>query len=796
MPAYTVAVRTLCEFSARRGDLDLRFTPAPSALEGIEGHQLVTSRRGAAYRAEVTLSGDYGDLHVRGRADGYDPEARRLDEIKTHRGPLDRLPDNHRALHWAQAEVYGWLMCQAEQIDDIELALVYLDIGSQRETIVSRRCSAAELKLAFERQCQGFLAWAEQEAKHRTLRDVELTALKFPEPAFRRGQRELAEAVYRASTQSRCLMAQAPTGIGKTIGTIYPALTALPRADIDRLYFLTAKTSGRSLALGALAQLRTGAPALRVIELVARDKACEHPDLACQGTSCPLAKGFYDRLPAARQAALDLPVWDRGAVRDLAASHTICPYYLGQELTRWSDVVVGDYNHYFDSSALLYALAQAHGWNVALLVDEAHNLVERARSMYSAEFEPSRLGALRKSLPTVLKRPASAVLRRWDDLVADWSGTYQRLDAAPEALIEALLRLQSAILDHLSDSTDAAGVSASHDPEIEGPNSLAKRTRPLADNAALQSVYFDALQFTRLAASFDTHSFYELTGNTDRPRLGLRNVLPAPFLAPRITQAHGLSLFSATLQPPDYYRALLGLPDNTVWLDVPTPFDAEQLQVSIATDISTRFPDRAASLAPIAELIGRRCSDHPGNYLAFFSSFDYLEQAAGALQVRWPDLTLWRQQRGMSEADQAAFLHRFVAGSQVLGLAVLGGAFAEGIDLPGERLHGAFIATLGLPQFNAEMEQMRTCLDKLMGAGTGYNYTYLYPGLQKVVQAAGRVIRTPTDRGVVVLLDDRYQRREVRALLPAWWKVQRISAPTRIEPVQPSSTAITEDTDG
>jgi DNA excision repair protein ERCC-2 len=276
----------------------------------------------------------------------------------------------------------------------------------------------------------------------------------------------------------------------------------------------------------------------------------------------------------------------------------------------------------------------------------------------------------------------------------------------------------------------------------------------------------------------------------------LRNVLPAPFLAPRITQAHGLSLFSATLQPPDYYRALLGLPDNTVWLDVPTPFSADQLQVLVAADISTRFPDRAASLPGITELIGWRCTAYPGNYLAFFSSFDYLEQAAAALQARWPALALWRQQRGMSEADQAAFLQRFVAGGQVLGLAVLGGAFAEGIDLPGERLNGAFIATLGLPQFNAEMEQMRACIDQLMGAGTGYHYTYLYPGLQKVVQAAGRVIRSSSDRGVVVLLDDRYQRREVRALMPAWWKLQRISAAVSVEPFMPSPTTVTQDSDG
>jgi Rad3-related DNA helicase len=514
-----------------------------------------------------------------------------------------------------------------------------------------------------------------------------------------------------------------------------------------------------------------------VIELVARDKACEHPELACHGASCPLARGFYDRLPQARRAAaLQLPVWDKPAVRQLAAEHQICPYYLGQELSRWADVAVGDYNHWFDgASALLHGQTQAQGWKVALLVDEAHNLIDRARSMYSADFEPARLGALRKRVPAALKRPLGAVLKRWDALLTDWPGHWQRLEQPPDALIEALLRLQSALLDHLGEhpgeqastaNPAMACVSSAHAP---------------ATHSDLQAALFDTLALTRLAASFGEHSYYELGGSTDRPRLTLRNVLPAPFLTPRLQAAHGVTLFSATLQPHDYQRQMLGLPADTVCIDLPTPFDPSRLQVFIAAQISTRYADRAASLPVLAELIAQRCVDHPGNYIAYFSSFEYLEQAADTLARGWPALTLWRQTRGMSEAEQAAYLRRFVAGGQGLGLAVLGGAFAEGIDLPGERLHGAFIATLGLPQFNAETEAMRERLDSLIDGrrGAGYDYTYLYPGLHKVVQAAGRVIRSPDDRGVVLLMDDRYGRREVRALLPSWWVLGTLPVRTR-----------------
>lgn len=745
-PHYTVAVRVLCEFTAKQGDLDLRFTPAPSAREGIEGHALVASRRGAGYRSEVPLCGEFGPLRVRGRADGYDAARGRLEEVKTHRGRLDRLPANQRALHWAQARLYGWLLCAQEGLAEIELALVYLDIGTQRETVLTERRSADELCRHFEQRCAAFLAWAQQELAHRAARDAALAALPFPHAGFRPGQRTLAEGVYRAARAGRCLMAQAPTGIGKTLGTLFPLLKALPVQPLDRVFFLTAKTSGRALALDALALLRERTPGLplRVLELVARDKACEHPGQACHGEACPLARGFYDRLPAAREAALALPAWDREGVRALAARHGLCPYYLGQELARWADVAVGDYNHFFDSHAMLHGLASAEGWRTGVLVDEAHNLVERARQMYSATLDADALKQVRRGAPAALKKPLDRVRRQWNALLKEAPpGDYHVLEAPPAALILALQQAAAEIADHL----------AEHPGEID---------------AALQAFHFDALHFARLAESFGEHSLFDLAQPPGgAARLSLRNVVPAPFLQPRLEAAHSVTLFSATLQPWDFHARLLGLPEDTVRLEVEAPFEQRQLAVHFARDISTRYRHRAASLERIVERIGRQYAERPGNYLAFFSSFEYLAQVADRFEARHPQLPLRRQSRGMSEAGQAQFLAQFEPGGRGIGFAVLGGAFAEGIDLPGDRLVGAFIATLGLPQVNPVNEQLRERLDRLLGAG--FDYTYLYPGLQKVVQAAGRVIRTPSDQGVVHLLDDRYLRREVRALLPRWW---------------------------
>ncbi|RYF39321.1 MAG: ATP-dependent DNA helicase, partial [Comamonadaceae bacterium] len=295
---YLVAVRALCEFTAKQGDLDLRFTPSPTAQQGIAGHQAVTGRRHAAYETEVSLQGDFAHLRVRGRADGYDGTLNRLEEIKTHRGDLARQPANHRHLHWAQARVYGWLLCQARGLAELKLALVYYDIGTQQETVLEETHRADALREFFETLCARFLAWAQQEMAHRKDRDAALVGLAFPHPAFRPGQRELATAVYQSARSGRCLMAQAPTGIGKTVATLFPLLKACPGQALDKVFFLTAKTPGRRLALDALARIGHAAPGLplRVLELTARDKACEHPDKACHGESCPLARGFYDRL--------------------------------------------------------------------------------------------------------------------------------------------------------------------------------------------------------------------------------------------------------------------------------------------------------------------------------------------------------------------------------------------------------------------------------------------------------------------------------------------------------------------
>ncbi|MEO7337888.1 MAG: helicase C-terminal domain-containing protein, partial [Caldimonas sp.] len=452
------------------------------------------------------------------------------------------------------------------------------------------------------------------------------------------------------------------------------------------MFFLTAKNSGKQAALHALARLNTGSMAPpRVIELVSRESACVHPGSECHGESCSLARGFYDRLAAARAAAMATPLLDRERVQSLGREHGLCPYYLGQELVKWADVVVADYNHWFDETAALHAMTVANDWRVVVLVDEAHNLVERGRSMYTSELTRSELQAALRAAPGEVRPALKALDRVWKTLIDAQADDYEVHEAVP-----------ARFKDRLDKSITAIGDLQTEIPTAIGPELL--------------QLFFALTAFARLAESFGEHSIFDASVvRTDRRRpdhrFCVRNVLPGHFLAPRIAAARSVTLFSATLAPTSFYRSMLSLPESAVDIEVESPFTANQLRVRIASHISTRYADRARSIAPITELIASAYAEAPGNYIAFFSSFDYMERVVADI-AKHP-IEIWQQQRRMSQADEKTFLDRFVADGNGIGFAVLGGRFSEGIDLPGSRLIGAFIATLGLPQVNEVNEQMR-----------------------------------------------------------------------------------------
>lgn len=745
-----VAVRTLCEFAARRGDLDFRYTPAPTSEEGIAGHQAVQSRRGYGYQSEVSLSGECCGLVLSGRADIYNPHKGLLEEIKTHRGDLSRIREHQRALHRAQLRAYGALLCRQEKRREITLSLVYYDTGRDKESPVTETATADELWQELEALCLAFRYWAEQEDFHRGQRDNQLGQLQFPFGDFRTGQRTLAETVYRNSAQSRTLLLEAPTGLGKTLGTLFPALMALPAGGQDRLFYLTCRNTTRQLAIDGVTALKAAQPesrpwSLRTLELVSKDDACEHPDKACHGESCPLAKGFFDRLPDARaEAAQVREPLTRERLATIAAGHGVCPYFLAQEMARWCDLVVADVNRLFDQSALLHALTNQNQWKTSVLVDEAHNLVDRARGMYSVRLDQQRLLRTRKQAPKSLKPALNRAARAWQEVVREQEAAGTEpvfLEGLPHRLPSALQGLVSALTDYLADNP----------PDL-----------------ALQEVLFESVAFLKLADQFGDHSLCEFhRPGRGRASVTIQNLIPADFLRDRFAAADSVLLFSATLTPGVYHRDLLGLPADSRFTSLPSPFSAGQLQVGFTPEISTRKPDRDRSLASIADLIARQFRKTPGHYLAFFSSFQYMGQIAEALATRAPNVPQRAQRPGMSHQQRTEFLAGFRHPEPTVAFAVLGGVFSEGIDLPGEQLIGAFVATLGLPPFDPWHEVLRERLEARFGAG--YDYTYRIPGLQKVAQAAGRVIRTPEDEGVIWLIDDRFLQPANQTLLPGWW---------------------------
>lgn len=752
----TVAIRTLVEFAAKRGSLDRRFTPAPSGQDGIEGHKKVTAKRHSDYQAEVSLSITYGDITFRGRADGYDPKQHCIEEIKTFYGDVERIPDNHRELHWAQARCYGWLYCAQHDCNEIDLSLIYFELTQEQEYPLVETWSADDLKAYFEQLAEVYCAWHQQLMQRQQQLHNWLEQLTFPYGTMHAAQREMAEAVYKAAATGRVVMAEAPTGTGKTLAALFPTLKAIPRTHVDKIFYLTAKTTGKHLALEniqLIASDKTTSVPLRTLELTAQEKSCLEPDKKCRGDSCQYALDFYTKLQHARQAAFAIPVLDKHRLEQLASEFTICPFYLSMEMARWVDIVVADVNYYFDGTPLLLALTNEFDWKPSLLVDESHNLVDRGRSMYSAELNRADLLAAKKSAPTTIKKMLEKINKAWLALLKTLPETtddYIRLEVLPEKLAIALEDFCNRYIEFLQQNPD----------------------HPVQESLT-QEFFYSALHYQSIVEIFDQDFCVDLQKIGSKEEIiSLRNLIPANQLRARLNFAHCACFFSATLHPAEYYQTLLGLPIDTVHIKVPSPFTSHQLQVKIASELSTRYKDRVTAIQPMCDIISQQLLDCPGNAIAFFSSYEFLQQVEKQLrkQLSQSDISLVVQSRRMSEQDREAFINQFNQQNNLLGLAVLGGAFSEGIDLAGDALKGVFIATLGLPQINPINEHLRQVMQDQFGQG--YDFTYTYPGIQKVIQAAGRVIRTTSDEGYVWLLDQRYQQPHIKNLLPSWWDIE------------------------
>ncbi len=758
-----VTVRDLVAFCHRAGDIDHRFTPSPTGVQGVAGHQQVYRRRGDTYRSEYPVAYDHteGDLklRLRGRADGFDPAAALVEEIKTCRIRPALIPATVSRMHLAQARLYAALIAAEQDLAELEVRLTWFNIDSGEETPLSQRYSRRELDEFLVESLDRFSLWLSTLADLRRQRDASLEGLAFPHGEFRPGQRDIAELVYKCVDQGGELLLEAPTGIGKTAAVLYPALKALARAKHERIAYVTAKTVGRRTAEETLALFRHAGLKLAALSLTAKERICFSPGKACHGDDCRFARGYYDRLPGAMAAAIAAPALHQAEIEALAREFDVCPYQLSLDLLPWVDLVIADLHYVYSLTATLGALMQLDGRRWTVLLDEAHNLPERARRMYRASLAKADLMSVRRDAPKGL---AAALDRINRIMLALQKQQWREADYDSRPTLPA--DLQQALADFIA----RAGELQAQEPAV------------LHRQPSLLDFYFEVLQFLRLADNWGDDFRFELSRNAGRQslRITLNCLDPARLLRERQVQLHSMTAFSATLSPPDWTRDALGMGPEAVFRREVSPFDGAQLEVFLATGVDTRFRQREQSLPALAATVMAWLGEQNGNCIVYFPSYRYLQD--GLEQMRKLGLDrlrpcLWVQQR--EDAGREELLGLLEERRDVAAFCILGGVFGEGIDLPGERLSSVVIVGVGLPQFNRDTEQLRAWHQQLHGAG--FEYAYLFPGMQKVDQALGRVIRGHQDRGRALLIDSRYGERQYRELLPPWWSYQSWEAEKR-----------------
>lgn len=736
----------------RAGDIDQRMGASARALEGVRAHQAVQSEYGPDDRAEVFLRDETTLEEVtfvtQGRADGVlqgDEGRLVVDEIKSTGRSLEEMTGALSDLHWAQGMCYAHFLAKEHDLDAVDVQLTYYRIDSAEIRRFSRSFTAAELEDFFLDALGRYLVFTRKRLTHQARRQESLVRLSFPFAAYRRGQRELAEAVYSSVLRRHHLFVEAPTGIGKTMSTLFPMLKAMGEGQLDALFYLTARSTAKTVAKKALGTLQKRGLVVLAVDITAKEKICLNDRVACNPVDCPYARGHYDRVNAVLLALLDhADILDADTLRDLAEEHRVCPFELTLDIAVFADVIIGDYNYAFHPQTKLRRFFDATVRPYGFLIDEAHNLVDRGRDMHTTELAGAAfdeaVGILDDPKYKTAVRSLFRVMRGMDSVYT--RGDEERF-ALPDGVEELYFPLRGAM--------KALEVFLLEEQKHERYD-------------AILELYFSMHAFVRLLDVYGEG----FTTVVDR-EVGLLKILcldPSRVLRESLLAARSAVLFSATLTPLSYYKRMLGGGDESFVLRLPSPFDPARLFIAVQDTVSTRYRHREASVGSIVRHLEALTRARPGNYLLFFPSYAYLRMAAEAYRAEIGE-TVLVQEGGATEEERERFLGNFRKNGRVTGFAVLGGVFAEGIDLIGERLIGAAIVSVGIPGISFERDLLRDYFAAT--DGLGYEYAYLIPGLNKALQAAGRIIRTEEDKGVLLLLDDRYGKPPYPELLPPHW---------------------------
>ncbi|EAE2471788.1 ATP-dependent DNA helicase [Listeria innocua] len=760
MKNVQISVRRLVEFVLKSGSIDSRMTSSDRALEGTKIHQLLQKEAGEEYEAEVSLKLvrviDDISFTLEGRADGV-INGEMIDEIKTTEVEMDEITEDFRPLHWAQLICYGFMLAEKSDLAEVTLQLTYYQVADKEVKQFTRVMSRKEMSTFVDDLLSKYAIWAKMSAAWEMKRNKSIQELTFPYDGYRRGQRELAIAVYRTAMDDEKLFCEAPTGIGKTMSTLFPSVKAMGEGKADKLFYFTAKTITRQVAEDALDEMRRKGLAARSVTITAKDKICFLDERKCDPEHCQFARGYYDRL---NEALFDMLQTEetitRSVVEAFARKYTLCPFELSLDVALFCDVIVCDYNYLFDPVVYLKRFFADGPGRYTFLVDEVHNLVDRARSMFSATLSKSIIMQVKRELDKKtdkkLLNSVTAMNKIMIALNKQLAEENKTIYVKKEALSdwnEAVLKFSYVAKDWLPKNTEAKA------------------------QADVLELYFESLRYLKIAELYDKRYVTQITRNRSDVLIKQLCLDPAFLLSEKLKLGASSVLFSATLRPIDYYTNLLGGNNDTSRLTFASPFKQNNMHLMVADYISTKYQRRENSLESVIDALYAMLSGKKGNYLFFFPSFQYLETAFELFSEKYPEVRAQKQQSFMNEAEREEFLAAFETGREetFVGFCVLGGVFSEGVDLRGERLIGTAIVGVGLAQMNVESDLIKDYYNETIGRG--FDYAYQIPGMNKVLQAVGRVIRGEKDQGVVLLIEERFATDRYKALFPAHWNHAR-----------------------
>ena len=757
-PIVRISVRNLVEFILRNGDLvsGSGTSDKEAMLKGSRLHRKIQKQMGSHYQPEVSLKKDteYDDLilRVEGRADGIflQDEQFCIDEIKGVYKKLE-LMEEPVLVHRAQALCYAWIYLDAHDLEKIDIQMTYAHLDTEVIKRFRETLTRAELKQWYEELTDSYHKWLAYQIEWRKKRNESMENLEFPF-AYRKGQRKMVSGIYHAISKKEQIFIQAPTGVGKTMSAVFPAVRAIGQGMAETVFYLTARTITRTVAQDAFEILRDRGLLFKVITITAKEKLCFCDKLECDPEKCPYAKGHYDRI---NDAVYELWTTEQSFDRETLLRHAqkwqVCPFEMSLDLAIWMDGVICDYNYVFDPNVCLKRFfGENVSGNYLFLIDEAHNLVDRGREMYSASICLNDVIETRKFVKPYsqkLWKKLGKVKKQMEELrqnCGEW-----KVEENAGVLPISLLSVQGE-LDQFLEESPAQEV-------VDG----------------ILDFYFEVRDFLNISELVDdNYVVYTAFDENGRFYMKLFCVNPAENLQKCLDKGNSTVFFSATLLPLQYYRKMLSTRSENFGMYVESPFEQKKRCLMICRDVSSKYTRRGyEEYRKIAEYIARMSWQKKGNYMVFFPSYRLMEDVYQVYQdefsVSW--VRCISQHASMTELEREEFLEEFTKETEetLVGFCVMGGIFSEGIDLIGDRLIGAAVVGTGLPQVNCEREILKGYYDEK--GEQGFDYAYRYPGMNKVLQAAGRVIRTKEDTGAILLMDERFLNRDYRNLFPREW---------------------------